>query len=294
MPVLLSPLQQLLRDFSGELLSCDERYFSLFQFWASRIAVTATDRRGRRRGKLPEGIAIVGDKAALENFFGGPPPEPTILNLDGKRIGILDVTGFLSKSDGPGRAGLVTLRTQLAELVDQADAVLLRIDSPGGTVAGTADLAAAINEARQRQLPIFGFAEDLCSSSAYWIAAQTEKLYANTPTAMVGGIGLFVGLYDRSGQFAKAAIKAVVIKAGEFKGAGFPGTEITETQRAYWQKLIDQSQGEFNAAIRHRVDPAKVATGRLYLAGDAQRLKLIDGIKRLDAVVAELAAKVKR
>ena len=293
MPALFSPPQQLLQDLSGELLACNPQYYRQLAFWGPRINVVATDRRGRRRGNPRGAIAITGSREALEGFFGAPVPEPAILTVDEKRIGILDIVGFLAKSDGPGRAGLVTLRIQLGELVDQADAVLLRIDSPGGTVAGTGDLAAAIKEARQK-VPVFGFAEDLCAASAYWIAAQAEKLYANVPTAMIGGVGMFVGLYERKEQFAKAGVRAVVIKSGEFKAAGWPGTKITEAQRAYWQKLIDQAQAEFIAAIKHRADPAKVATGRLYVASDSQRLKLIDGVKSFDDVIAELAAKVKR
>ncbi len=293
MPVLLSPPQQLLQSFEGELLAVDPRYYGLLSYWAGRVQVVAVDRRGRRRGNPRDAIAITGSKSALAAFFGGPPPEPAILHVDGKRVGVLDIEGFLTKSDRPGQAGLLTLRQQLGELVDQADAVLLRIDSPGGSVPGTQDLAAAVQEARSR-LPVFAFAEDLCAAAAYWIAAQAEKLYANVPTAMIGGVGMFVGLYDRSELFAKAGIRAVVIKSGEFKAAGWPGTEITEPQKAYWQDLIDQAAAHFHRAIRHRVDPAKVANGRLYLAGDAQRLRMINGVKSFDAVVAELAARVKK
>ena len=292
MRTILSPPQETLLNAAG-LLAVEPNCFAGLRMWADRIHVVVAPLDRHRK---IEGIMLILDQATAAAWSDNAPvPEPAIIGVGGKRIGVLDVIGFLTKSDSPGRAGLVTLRSQLRGLVDdgQVNAVLLRIDSPGGTVAGTADLAAEITRAR-KSLPVFAYVEDLAAASAYWIASQAEKVYANTATCLVGEIGTFVSLYDRSRQFGKAGVKAIVLRAGEFKTVGFPGTEITDKQRSYLQDLVDRTQAEFNKAISGRkINPAAIASGKAYLAGDAVKLGLIDGVKTIDNVLAELANKTK-
>lgn len=294
MSSIMSPPQRLFLELAGQLLAVSPAYFRQLAFWAPRLAVRAVGDRRRPSG-TPAGITLLVDPQTAAAWTASPAvPEPTILYVDGKRIGVIDVTGFLTKSDAPGRAGLVTLREQLQELATDGDvdAILLRIDSPGGSVAGTGDLAAAILQTRQT-LPVFALIEDVAAVSAYWIASQAERVYANVATAIAGEIGTFIALYDRSEQFGKAGVKAIVIKAGELKAAGLPGTEITAKHREYLQGLVDKTQAEFNKAVQagRKIDPRKVATGRLYLAGDAVKLGLIDGVKPFDSVMAELASR---
>jgi signal peptide peptidase SppA len=217
-------------------------------------------------------------------------------------IGLVDINGTLMKrgTSLSRSSSLINLRRVVRNSArdPEIDAILLRIDSPGGTVAGTQELAEEVVKARQSK-PVFAFVEDLAASAAYWIASQADRVYANTPTSLVGSIGTFVGLYDYSAYAAKEGIKAVVIKAGELKGAGFPGTEITEEQKAYWQEIVDGTQAEFTAAVAagRGVKAERVArewaTGRVYMAGDAGAMGMIDGVKSFDAVIAELTERAR-
>lgn len=217
-------------------------------------------------------------------------------------IGVIDIAGTLMKrgTSLSSSSSLIELRRGLraAARDPQIDAILLRIDSPGGTLAGTQELAEEVMRARQTK-PVWAFVEDLAASAAYFVASQSERIYANTPTAMVGSIGTFVGLYDYSEAAAKEGIKAIVIKAGELKGAGFPGTEITDAQKAYWQEMVDKAQIEFTAAvaqgrgIKTETVAAEWATGRVYTAPDAAAMKMIDGVKSFDAVAMELSERVR-
>ncbi|HEY4760940.1 MAG TPA: S49 family peptidase, partial [Thermoguttaceae bacterium] len=175
--------------------------------------------------------------------------------------------------------------------------ILLRIDSPGGTVAGTADLADDVAAAAARK-PLFAYVEDLTASAAYWIASQAERIYANSTTAVIGSIGTWIGLYDFSANAAKEGIKAIVLKAGKFKGAGFMGTEITDEQKAEWQRLIDKTQAEFTAGVAkgRKIPVARIeelADGRIHMAADAQKLGLIDDIKSIDQTLADLAQRIR-
>jgi len=212
-------------------------------------------------------------------------------------VAIIDIEGTLTKhgSSLSEANSTIALRRKVraAAADDEIRGLILRIDSPGGTVAGTADLGRDVAEAAERK-PVYAYVEDLTASAAYWIASQASKVYANDATAFVGSIGTFVGLYDLSGLAGQLGIKPVVIKSGRFKATGFEGTEITGEQKALLQELVDKTQAEFNAAVARgrklavaRV--AELADGRIHIAPDAQRLSLIDGIQTLDATLAEVS-----
>ncbi len=216
-------------------------------------------------------------------------------------VGVIEIAGTLTKrgSSLSRASSLVALQraVRTAARDPDIDAILLRIDSPGGTVAGTQELAAEVKRASEAK-PVYAYVDDLAASAAYWIASQTERIYANTPTAIVGSIGTFVGLYDYSAYAAKEGIRAVVIKAGALKAAGFPGTEITDEQKAYWQEIVDQTQEQFTAGVAagrgRAVDEVreKWVTGRVYMAQESVAMGLIDGVKSFEAVISELTERV--
>ncbi|PCJ18333.1 MAG: hypothetical protein COA96_17085 [SAR86 cluster bacterium] len=209
-------------------------------------------------------------------------------------VAIISVDGTMMKQDSSLFAVACTPRirreVRLAANDASVSAIILRIDSPGGTTSGTSDLADDIRTA-SKQKPVIAFIEDMGASAAYWIASQCDAVYANSRTALIGSIGTFIGLLDQSKQFEAEGIRAVVIKTSELKGTGFQGTEITEEQEAYLQDIVSKVEIEFEQAIKKgrgmttkQVDA--VATGRVYTAVDAMTLGLIDGIESIDAVVA--------
>lgn len=218
------------------------------------------------------------------------------------KIGVIDINGTLMKrgTSLSSSSSLIRLRqvVRAAAKDPEIDAILLRMDSPGGTLSGTQELAQEVRKARDAK-PVYGFVEDLCASACYFVGSQCERIYANTPTAVVGSIGTFIGLYDYSEAAAKEGIKAIVIKSGSLKGAGFPGTEITDAQKAYWQEIVDGAQKEFNATVasgrgrKAEQVASEWATGRVYMAQEAVAMGMIDGVKSFDAVVSELTERVK-
>lgn len=209
-------------------------------------------------------------------------------------IAVITVAGTMTKSGSSLASDGSTIRARRA--IRQADrdpdvsAILMRFDTPGGTVAGTADLAQDI---RNTSKPVIGFAEDLCASAGMWCLAQCDEAYANTATAKIGSIGTFMAVYDVSAALAEEKIRTVVIKAGEFKAGGFPGAEISDEQIAEWQKIIDATQAQFTQAIADgrgmsRAQADQLVTGLVYMADEAQQLNLIDGIKSFDQVVEQM------
>lgn len=177
-----------------------------------------------------------------------------------------------------------------AALADaQVRSVLFVIDSPGGTVAGTEELAEAVFRARGVK-PVAAYAQDMCASAAYWIAAQAGKLYANA-TATVGSIGVYAVNVDLSRAYRNEGVEVDVIKSAPGKGAGVRGTQWTPDQKADLQREIDSLGIEFVEAVR-RARPAAVtaADGRCYSAREGLSLGLVDGITTLSDLIGEMKA----
>lgn len=216
------------------------------------------------------------------------------------RIALVEISGVMTKrGSSMSDAGSMTrARRELRQLADsdEVDAIILRIDSPGGTVAGTADLGRAVREAAARK-PLTAFVEDLAASAAYWVASQATRIIANNETAKVGSIGVLLATYDLSRLAANQGIEPVVIATGPLKGTGFPGAEITEEQRANLRELVAEDFDEFKAVIaRGRSLSLKqvsaLATGGVFSATTALENGLIDGIQSLEAAIEDLAAAV--
>jgi signal peptide peptidase SppA len=172
-------------------------------------------------------------------------------------------------------------------------AILLHIESPGGTAAGTKELADDVAEAAKSK-PVYAFIEDLGASAAYWIASQATKVFAN-PTAIVGSIGTYGVVYDYSAMAAKEGIKAHVIRAGEFKGAFTPGTEVTAEQLAEQQKIVTDLNEFFIRGVKagRRLtleQTRKLADGRVHVGQAAVEQSLIDAVQSLDETFTQLAA----
>jgi len=211
------------------------------------------------------------------------------VEANGKRVAVVTIAGTMMKSrSSTGGTSTIDARRQVraAAADDQVGGILLRIDSPGGTVAGTDALASEVRAAR-RSKPVFAQVEDVGASAAYWVASQAAKVYAGTPTALVGSIGtLMVVRKESAGGLA-------VFRSGPHKGAGVDG-ELTEDQAAHLQSLVDGWQAEFSRAVAagRRLDEARmgeVATGAAWLAGRAKELGLIDGVQPVERTLDQLS-----
>ena len=135
-------------------------------------------------------------------------------------------------------------------------AVFLDIDSPGGTVAGTPELAEAVR-ALNEQKPVYAFSSGLMCSAAYWIASQARAIHV-TPSAQVGSIGVVQAIVDDSARLHAAGIKVEVFAVGKYKSIGAPGTPLTEDQRELIRDNLAETAEDFHTAVlaRGRAIPA--------------------------------------
>jgi signal peptide peptidase SppA len=153
-------------------------------------------------------------------------------------------------------------------------AVFLNIDSPGGTVAGTPELAAAVKSLNDRK-PVYAFSSGLMCSAAYWVASQARAIYA-TPSAQIGSIGVVQAVIDNSAALDKAGIKVEVFSVGKYKAMGAPGTPLTDDQRELISSNLAEIAGEFHAAVlaKGRAIPAEAMEGQTFNGKQAQRHNL--------------------
>jgi signal peptide peptidase SppA len=157
---------------------------------------------------------------------------------------------------------------------DDIKAVFLHIDSPGGTVAGTPELANAV-AALDKKKPVYAFSSGLMCSAAYWVASQARAIYA-TPSAQVGSIGVVQAVIDNSAALDKAGIKVEVFSVGKYKAMGAPGTPLTDDQRELISSNLAEIAGEFHAAVlaKGRAIPAEAMEGQTFSGKQAQRQNL--------------------
>lgn len=157
---------------------------------------------------------------------------------------------------------------------DDIRAVFLDIDSPGGTVAGIPELAAAVKALDTRK-PVYAFSSGLMCSAAYWIASQARVIHA-TPSAQVGSIGVVQAIVDDSARLHAAGIKVEVFAVGKYKSIGAPGTPLTEDQRELIRGNLAGIAKEFHAAVLagDRKIPAEAMEGQTFSGHQAEENQL--------------------
>lgn len=270
------------------------QYFGLWLHEPNRLSATIEMvHRMNLSAHVAEGAPLVRESATII-MEGGTIAEwdkdARLLRID--NVVLIDLEGTLTKygSSMSAAGSTITARRELARAVrdDKVDAIVLRIDSPGGTFAGTDDLAGDVAEANKVK-PVVAYIEDLGASAAYFIASQAGRIIMNK-SGEVGSIGVFMLVYDTSEAAAQQGIKAVLITAGEMKGAGAPGTEITAAQQAEWQRSVNEAYDQFVGAVARgrgmSTNQARgLADGRLWGASDALSKGLIDEVATMPEAI---------
>jgi HK97 family phage major capsid protein len=173
-------------------------------------------------------------------------------------------------------------------------AIVLDIDSPGGSVTGIPELAAKIADARGDK-PIKAVANSLAASAAYWIAAACDDI-AVIPSGSVGSIGVFMVHCDTSKMDAEDGVKYTMISAGKYKTEANPYEPLTADAKAALQSSVDQFYDMFvNAVAKNRgVKASDVKSGygegRVLLAKEAVKAGMADKVATLDQVLSSLGA----
>ncbi len=219
------------------------------------------------------------------------------------QILVIDLTGVVDVETAGGlfRSSKPGMLVQLKDRLDHAredrflKAIILRIDSPGGSVTAS-DLIyheiMAFKEERP-EVPVIAFMQDIAASGGLYIAMAADDVYA-LPTTVTGSIGVITFLPDLRGLSEKVGFGMRVIKSGENKDIGSPWNEMTEEQREIFQRMIDSMYEKFLAIILEgrgakgltREKLKTFADGRILTADEAVELGIIDGVAYPEEVFA--------
>ena len=207
---------------------------------------------------LREHIATTAPKRS-ENDDVVPP-----YTVDGG-IARMSISGFMTKkgSSLSNYVGNVALQKMLrrARVDGAVGGVLLHVESGGGSVVGVDELATELRELAAIK-PVVAYIEDIGASGAYYVASGADRIFANR-SADVGSIGVYGVVYDQSKAAEDAGIVVHVIRAGQFKGMGTPGTKITDEQLSQFQRGVDATNELFVQAIAEGRGIGMVAARKL-------------------------------
>jgi protease-4 len=263
-------------------------------------------------------MTIIGQRASYHSYFSSPnQPQEKYHSLSEdakKKIAIIRVEGTIFDADG-------FVKQQIDRVRDDEDvvAVVLRIDSPGGTVTASDYLyhhLRALREDRRDKddrklpnVPIVVSMGSICASGGYYLAMcvgdEPDVIYAE-PSTWTGSIGVVIPHYDVSGLLASWHVEDDSIASHKYKLMGSFTRDLPpeerEEERKLLQTLVDQSFARFKDIVRAgrpklKADDAtltKASTGQIFTAQQALELGLIDKQGFLDAAIERAAKLAKR
>ncbi|CAN5365616.1 hypothetical protein BH11CYA1_BH11CYA1_19170 [soil metagenome] len=200
-----------------------------------------------------------------------------VIRLSGMIIDKADSSIFTS-SAGSSNSVLKDLRKALKS--KKVKAVLLRVNSPGGTVPMSQEIHEAVVQLKAAGKPVVVSMGDVAASGGYYISCAADKIVAN-PGTLTGSIGVIINLMNFKALADKVGVEPEVIKSGQFKDIASPYKKMTKEEHDILLALIMDSYEQFTTAISEgRKLPIEkvrsIADGRIYSGRQAQKLGLVD------------------
>ncbi len=205
-----------------------------------------------------------------------------------KRIGVVYLKGMI---DASSASDLLALLKRAFSRPDVAG-VVLRINSPGGSVAPSQEIYSYIMEHRKEKR-IYASIGTVGASGAYYVASACNRVYADGGS-IVGSIGVIFTTSEIRGLLDKIGVRPVVIKSGKFKDVGSPFREMSPEERSYIKSLLDEIHRQFVRDVAAgrglKVEKVmKLADGRIFTGEQAVKLGLVDGVAPMWKVVESLS-----
>ncbi len=196
----------------------------------------------------------------------------------GGSVGIIEISGMITSGGtsaglfGESVTGSQTVMAQLRQVSENPDikAVVLRINSPGGTPAAAQEITGEILKLKGSGVKVVSSMGDVAASGAYWIASASDKIVSN-PGTITGSIGVLMQTQNYQGLFEKLGINTHTFKSGDYKDMGSPDRPLTGEEMEIFQSMVDDTYIQFLEAVSgsRKIDPdalrrlsGRVLTGR--------------------------------
>jgi protease-4 len=231
------------------------------------------------------------------------PLEEQVVEGEGpKKILIVDVEGFISEKGSSSAlrekpSTVVQVKEALQKAVEDRDVagVILRINSPGGTVAASDIIHHEVSTYRSRtKVPVYAVITGIGASGGYYVATAADEISAH-PTAVTGSIGVLVMKFQITGLMEKIGVSEQTVKSGAMKDIMSPFRPGTPEENRLIQGIIDGMYRRFiDVALARpgnrlsREELLAAADGRIYTADQALKAGLIDRVAYLDETIAAM------
>ena len=198
------------------------------------------------------------------------------------KIAVLEITGVIRSP----KAYLKSIEEFLDD--ESIKAVIIRIDSPGGTVGSSQEIYNSLINLNESKLVVSSIV-DIGASGGYMIACGSSYIFAN-PGSITGSIGVITQYYDLSKLIKYLKVNIEVVKSGELKDIGTPRRELTEDEKKILSLIIEDVHSQFKQVVKDRRKLSEkeielVADGRIFSGNQAKKLKLVDATGGLESAI---------
>jgi protease IV len=232
----------------------------------------------------------------------GPVKEMELTGKGDGKVLLLDLSGVISAQDKEGIIPqpnmLATFKEELTRAAkdDRIKAVVVRINSPGGTVTASDILYHELREFKaKKKVPVIASMMDVGASGGYYLAMAADNVLVH-PSTVTGSIGVIMLTVNARGLLEKVGVEASAITSGPRKDMGSPFRVMTPEERGIFQSVIDSFYQRFLAVVQEgrpnlsAEQIKKLADGRIYSGDQAKAAGLIDEVGYLDDAI-QLAKK---
>ncbi len=233
------------------------------------------------------------------NLLPGPGPlkEVELSGSGSAKILLVELSGLISalEEDGfierPSPVARIKEELMHAAEDDRIKGLVLRINSPGGTVTASDVIYHELRLFKEkRKVPIIASIMDVGASGGYYVAAAADKIVAH-PSSVTGSVGVIMLTMNARGLMEKVGLEATAVTSGPKKDMGSPFRAMTPEERAIFQSVIDSFYDRFLTVVRENrrflspEEVRKLADGRIYSGEQAKTLGLVDSIGYLDDAI---------
>lgn len=209
----------------------------------------------------------------------------------GSKVGVIQINGVLAEtgsssvfSSSKNDAEKIMEAIHEAEQRSDIKALVLRINSPGGTSVAVQEVGVELDRFRKSGKPVVTSMGDACASGGYWVACSTDRIVAN-PSTLTGSIGVIMEFSNLEGLYGKLGIREEVIKSGSYKDIGSSSRPLAQEERDMLQELVNDSYNQFLDQVEKgrrgkisRAELEKIADGRIFSGRQAKELGLVDDL----------------
>lgn len=255
------------------------------------LLASTTEQRQARRWRIFFRLLTFG--VVLAVLFTGIVRQPGIERHKGRHTALIDLQGVIAEgADASADRMVHGLRDAFAD--KNTAGVLLRINSPGGSPVQSGYIYDEIRRLRadHPDIPIHAVVSDVCASGGYYVAAATDRIYADK-ASVVGSIGVRFDGFGLVDAIDKLGIERRLMTAGEHKGMLDPFLPESPEEKAHIQRLLDGIHAQFVAAVKEgrgdrlAHDP-EIFSGLIWTGEQALGLGLVDGLGSPGFVAREI------